>query len=84
MLGAGGGPPDRNGTTDCADEVTLSRKGAKSGTRARKLRSIGTRAKTRVAPSDKARVTATERYDGTRGMPVLSLRPSFEGSTCIS
>jgi signal transduction histidine kinase len=56
MLGAGG-PPDRNGTTDCADEVTLSRKGAKSGTRARKLRSIGTRAKTRVAPSDKARVT---------------------------
>ena len=26
----------------------------------------------------------TERYDGTRGMPVLSLRPSFEGSTCIS
>ena len=53
----GWGPPDRNGTTDCADEVTLSRKGAKSRTRARKLRSIGTKAKTRVAPSDKARVT---------------------------
>ena len=35
----------------------MSRKGAKSGTRARKLRSIGTRAKTRVTPSDKARVT---------------------------
>jgi hypothetical protein len=25
--------PDRNGTGDCADEVTLSRKGAKSRTR---------------------------------------------------
>ena len=34
----------------------MSRKGAKSGTRARKLRSIGTRAKTR-APSDKAQAT---------------------------
>jgi GAF domain-containing protein len=47
----------QKGTSDWADEVTLSRKGAKSGTRARKLRSIGTRAKTRVAPSDKVRVT---------------------------
>jgi hypothetical protein len=83
MRGAGV-PPDRNGTTDCADEVTLSRKGAKSGTRARKLRSIGTRAKTRVAPSDKARVTETERYDGTRGHAGSLSAAEFEGSTCIS
>jgi hypothetical protein len=78
MRGAGV-PPDRNGTTDCADEVTLSRKGAKSGTRARKLRSIGT-----IAPSDKARVTETERYDGTRGHAGSLSAAEFEGSTCIS
>ena len=35
----------------------MSRKGAKSRTRARKLRSTGTKAKTRVAPSDKAQAT---------------------------
>jgi GAF domain-containing protein len=35
----------------------LSRKGAKDRTQVRKLRSIGTKAKTRVAPSDKSRVT---------------------------
>src|SRR5262249_61357569 len=37
------------GTSDCADEVTLSRKGANSPTRARKLRSTGTKAKARVS-----------------------------------
>ena len=31
--------PDRKGTSDCADEVTLSRKGAKGRTHGRKLRS---------------------------------------------
>ena len=35
--------PDRKGTDDCADEVTLSRKGAKSGTQGRNLRSTGTK-----------------------------------------
>ena len=39
---------DRNGTSDCADEVTLSRKGAKSQTGGRKLRPTGTKVKTRV------------------------------------
>src|SRR6516162_3577166 len=34
-------------TSDCPDEVTLSRKGANSPTRARKLRSTGTKAKAR-------------------------------------
>ena len=38
--------PGRNGTSDCADEVTLSRKGAKS--RTRELRSPGTKAGKRV------------------------------------
>ena len=40
--------PDRKGTSDCADEVTLSRKGAKSQTGGRKLRSTRTKAKVRV------------------------------------
>src|SRR2546429_5840711 len=35
--------PDRKGTSDCADEVTLSRKGAKSRTHGRKLRSSATK-----------------------------------------
>src|SRR5215471_8141223 len=39
----------QRGTRDCADEVTLSRKGANSPTRARKLRSTGTKAKARVS-----------------------------------
>ena len=38
----------RKRTSDCADEVTLSRKGAKSGVHARKLRSSGTKVGTRV------------------------------------
>jgi len=41
--------PTGRGTNDCADEVTLSRKGANSPTRGRKLRSTGTRAKARVS-----------------------------------
>jgi two-component system, NtrC family, sensor kinase len=40
--------PGRKGTSDGADEVTLSRKGAKSRTHARKLRSTGTKGRTRV------------------------------------
>ena len=52
-----GNLPDPKGTSDCADEVTLSRKGTKDRTQGRQLRSIGTKAKTRVAPSDKSRVT---------------------------
>src|SRR5215831_5680273 len=39
----------KGGTSHCADEVTLSRKGANSRTRARKLRSTGTKARRRVA-----------------------------------
>src|SRR5215471_4998708 len=40
----------KRGTSDCADEVTLSRKGANSRTtRGRKLRSTGTKAKARVS-----------------------------------
>src|SRR6266436_9600503 len=37
----------KGGTSDCADEVKLFRKGANSPTRARKLRSTGTKAKAR-------------------------------------
>jgi GAF domain-containing protein len=40
---------DRNGATDRADEVTLSRKGAKSQTGVAGLRSPGTKARTRVS-----------------------------------
>src|SRR5215813_7771281 len=39
----------KGGTSDCADEVTLSPKVANSPTRARKLRSTGTKAKARVS-----------------------------------
>jgi GAF domain-containing protein len=41
--------PDRKGTSDCADEVTLSLKGAKSPTRGRKLRLTGTKARARAS-----------------------------------
>ena len=41
--------PTNGGTNDCADEVTLSRKGANSPTRARKLRSTGTKANARAS-----------------------------------
>jgi regulator of replication initiation timing len=44
--------PDRKGTSDCADEVTLSRKDAKSRTHARGLRSKPTKART---PPDRLR-----------------------------
>ncbi len=40
--------PTEKGTSDCADEVTLSRKGAKSRTRVGGLRSTGMRPGTRV------------------------------------
>ena len=39
----------KRGTSDCADEVTLSRKGANSPTPARRLRSTETKAKARVS-----------------------------------
>src|ERR1700750_657258 len=40
----------KRGASDCADEVTLSRKGANSRTtRGRKLRSPGTKAKARIS-----------------------------------
>ena len=45
----------KGGTNDCADEVTLSLKGAKSPTRGRKLRSTGTKARVRVGRNRKSR-----------------------------
>src|SRR5262245_52424617 len=47
ILGLGGGP--EGGTSDSADEVTLSLKGAKSPTRDRKPRSTGTKARAHVS-----------------------------------
>src|SRR5262249_15373327 len=41
--------PNRDGASNCADEVTMSLKGAKSPTRGRKLRSTGTKAKAHVS-----------------------------------
>ena len=52
--------PGRKGTSDCTDEVTLSRKGANSPTRGRKLRSK-TKASTRVHPIREPRVQLEER-----------------------
>jgi GAF domain-containing protein len=48
------GWPDRKGTSGCANEVTLSRKGAKSRTGGRKLRSTGTKERTRAVVSGNA------------------------------
>jgi two-component system, NtrC family, sensor kinase len=48
--------PTEKGTSDCADEVTLSRKGAKSQTHARKLRSTGTKGRARVASSRQSKL----------------------------
>src|SRR6516164_9498433 len=42
------GQPE-GGTSDCADEVILARKGANSPARGRKLRSTGTKARARVS-----------------------------------
>src|SRR5258706_14503799 len=44
-----GKPRPKGRTSDCADEVTLSLKGANSPTRGRKLRSSGTKATARVS-----------------------------------
>jgi GAF domain-containing protein len=43
------------GTSDCADEVTLSRKGAKSQIQGRNLRLTGAKARTRVGPIRESR-----------------------------
>src|SRR5258706_11791710 len=44
-----GKPRPKGRTSDCADEVTLSLKGANRPTRGRKLRSTGTKATARVS-----------------------------------
>src|SRR5215831_10752552 len=46
-LGSASGEWAQRGTSGCADEVTLSRKGANSPARGRKLRSTGTKARSR-------------------------------------
>jgi HupE / UreJ protein len=51
------GWPTEEAASGCADEVTLSRKGAKSPTRDRKLRSTGTKARAHV---DRAREPRAE------------------------
>ena len=58
--------PGRKGTSDCADEVTLSRKGAKSGTRSRKLRSTGTKASTPVGRTRKSRADLEQQLEKYR------------------
>ena len=55
--------PDRKGTSDCADEVTLSRKGAKSRTHGRKLRSTGTKARPRAAQKPVSTLELTKRLE---------------------
>ena len=49
MIGSILGWADRRGASGCADEVTLSLKGANSPTRGRKLRSTGTKARAHVS-----------------------------------
>ncbi len=61
MTGSILGWADQKGDSGCADEVTLSRKGAKSRTHSGGLRSTGTKASTRVHPIRKPRVHLEER-----------------------
>src|SRR5262249_42494048 len=53
-------------TSDCADEVTLSLKGAKSPTRGRKLRSTGTKARPRVDRMRKPRADLEQQLEKYR------------------
>jgi GAF domain-containing protein len=50
----------------CADEVTLSRKGAKSGTHGHKLRSTGTKVRTRVDRKRKPRADLEQQLEACR------------------
>jgi two-component system, NtrC family, sensor kinase len=54
------------GTNDCADEVTLSRKGVKSRTHGRKLRSSATKASTRVGRMRKPRADLEQQLEKYR------------------
>jgi transcriptional regulator with GAF, ATPase, and Fis domain len=55
--------PRPEGNQDCADEVTLSRKGAKDRTQGRKLRSIGTKARTNIGGKRKPRADLKEQLE---------------------
>jgi hypothetical protein len=55
--------PDRKGTSGCADEVTLSLKGANNPTRGRKLRSTGTKASTRAARSRESQAGPQQNFE---------------------
>jgi cation diffusion facilitator CzcD-associated flavoprotein CzcO len=74
LIGSILGRADRKGTSDCADEVTLSLKGAKSPTRDRKLRSTGTKARARVSDEPNSVVVAS----GALGQ---QCRPAFAHMT---
>jgi signal transduction histidine kinase len=52
LIGSILGWANRKGTSDCANEVTLSLKGANNPTRGRKLRSTGTKTSTREPRAD--------------------------------
>src|SRR5262249_57200435 len=55
------------GTSDCADEVTLSRKGANSPTRSRKLRSTGTKARARVSDEPNSLIELKKELEARSG-----------------
>jgi hypothetical protein len=55
--------PTGKGTSGCADEVTLSRKGANSPTRGRKLRSKTTKARARVRNGPNSLVELKKQLD---------------------
>src|SRR5262249_16244988 len=58
--------PTGRGTSDCADEVTLARKGANSPTRGRKLRSTGTKMSARVGRIRRPRADLEQQLENCR------------------
>jgi GAF domain-containing protein len=73
-----------DGPSDCADEVTLSRKGANSRTHGRKLRSSGTKTRTRVAASGASQAALIRKLKARASDLEKKLSEALEQQTATS